>query len=138
MLLARTYVKLGQLGQAYRLFFNVVTLDPNNLEAQVKLGQIALLAGRINEAKERSALVLKKKPDDVEALVLAAQAAARQNDVVSAFKYLKKARGLAPQRADVRVLLGQLNLKEGRTDLATEEYLAAIKIAPKLLTPGCC
>ena len=68
--LALTYLKLGDLGQAYRMLFNVVTLDPDNLDAQVRLGQIALLAGRVNEAMERAEITLKEKPEDVDALVL--------------------------------------------------------------------
>ena len=60
--LALAYLKTGEPRQAFGEFSRTVDLNPENLEAQLKLGQFYLLAKKPEEAAKKAALVLKKEP----------------------------------------------------------------------------
>lgn len=102
----------------------------------MRTGQIALLAGRFEEATELVELVLKQKPKDVNVLILYGQFAAQRQDMAKALeKRLREAEALAPDRVDVHILLSQQHVEENRSDLTEKEFSRALEIAPKLLTP---
>src|SRR5712692_8026894 len=71
--LAQTYLALGGLSNLQRGFAEMsraVEFDPELYEAQVKLGELYLLAGDVKKAKEKAALALELEPESPEGQIL--------------------------------------------------------------------
>src|SRR5712691_1958777 len=74
--LALTYLKIGGLGGlqgAFGELTRTVELDPSNRDAQLKLGELYLLASKPAKARERAELVLVSTPTDPQGMVLKGQ-----------------------------------------------------------------
>ncbi|UCF85556.1 MAG: tetratricopeptide repeat protein [Desulfobacteraceae bacterium] len=54
--------------ETYQGFSHAVCLNPDNMKAQLKMGQTFLLGGKTGEAREKAELALKKSRDNIEAL----------------------------------------------------------------------
>ena len=72
--LAQCYLKLGLWTSAYRELTRTVDLQPDNLAAQLDLGNLWLGARHFKEAQEKAELVLQKDPKNVDAHILLANA----------------------------------------------------------------
>jgi len=69
MLLGTAYVESGlEPMKGVGLLKEVADADPNNLEAQILLGRFSLQSGQYDKAKERLDAVLKKEPNNTEAI----------------------------------------------------------------------
>jgi len=64
------YLKKGNLRGAFGELSRTVELNPELYDAQIKLGNLYMLGRKLLEAKEKAALVLKKAPDNIDALYL--------------------------------------------------------------------
>src|SRR2546425_13189359 len=77
--IALAHYELGELGQALPYLMKSQELDPEDLDARLKLGSIYLLARQPAKAREQVTTVLEKDPANFEALLLwAATARTRQ------------------------------------------------------------
>ena len=70
--LGETSLKLKQGREAFQAFSRAVSINPNNLKAQLKMGQLFLLGKRTAEAREKAEFILDTSPQDLEALALLA------------------------------------------------------------------
>src|SRR4029078_10506866 len=71
----------------------------DNEEAQLKAGNLLLMAGKYQDAKTRAHAVLKKTPKKVAALTLLGNALAGLKDLESAVELSQQAALLEPQRS---------------------------------------
>ena len=69
------HYQLGQLGLAFRYLTQAQQLEPDNNEVRLKLASIYVLGGRPDDATAQVEEILKKEPDNLDALVLFAGAA---------------------------------------------------------------
>src|SRR5262249_45670881 len=81
---------------------------PDDVEANIKLGNLYLIAGRnqpdlFGEAQQIAGRALSKEPDNVAALVLSANAFALTKDYGSSVDVLEKAIALDPQNSTPRL-----------------------------------
>jgi tetratricopeptide (TPR) repeat protein len=68
----------------------VAEKDPNNLYAQISLGNASLASGQLDKAIERFNTVVQLKPDHLEALLLLADTHERKGDKAEAIKWYSK------------------------------------------------
>ena len=68
--LALSYLKTSQPQLAFSELYKTIDLDPDNLDAQLMVGQFYLLDKKTDEANERATLVLEREPQNIHALFL--------------------------------------------------------------------
>lgn len=108
--LARSYENLGEFDEAFNELRKATELDPNNLDAQARLGNYFLLVKPplISEAEKVRSLIAKKDPKFIEGVVLEASilnASGRGEDEVVA--KLNEAIALDPKRTATYVSLSR-------------------------------
>lgn len=86
----------------------VVEIDPQNAVALIKLGQIMMLSGQLDQALENANAAIAVAPENVEALVLKAGISLRLDNVEAALELAKQAIALDPNNATAHaVLIGE-------------------------------
>jgi len=99
---------LTDLRAAFRALHRSVQLDAKNIDAQLKLGELYLLAKDATEAQAKADVVLKNAADNVEAHSLLSQAYASQGEWAQAIATLRKALSLEPTRIALALQLAEL------------------------------
>jgi putative PEP-CTERM system TPR-repeat lipoprotein len=131
MKLADAYAELGDLANAIRECQRGADLLPADMGAQLKAGQLLLMAGRYDEAKTRARKVLDKNPKNVEAQVLYANSMAGVKDLDGAIRELEQAIALDPKRSLSYANLGGLLYTRGNRDQAETAYRNAVAMDAK-------
>src|SRR5450759_3295139 len=131
MKLADAYAQLGDLANAVRECQRGADLLPNDAAAQLKAGQLLLLAGRYEEARARARKILDKNPKHVEAQILFANALAGVKDLDGAIKELEQAIALDPQRSLSYTNLGAILYTKGNREQAETAFRNAVAMDAK-------
>ena len=126
--LAQAYAAMGAFGSAYAELMRTVELQPDNLQAQMDLGNILVIAGRAEDAKAKADLVLNKQPQNANAYVLLSKVYSVEGNLPKAIAQVETALKLAPDKADAWLEAGRL--KALQSDLPGSE--AAFKKAVEL------
>ncbi len=106
--------KAGNL-QGVRGFLNrVIDLDPKHFEANVRLGRIRLLEGRIDKALELSDTSMGLKADDAGALSLRAAVLYKLDDKEGAISAAKKSLEIEPGNNDAISVLAAERIAAGK------------------------
>lgn len=106
--------------------------EPNNFEAQMKVGDMYAKINRFDKAAEFFAAANRIKPDDFQTLVKLGTASLENNDPQEAEKWYGKALEIKPDDVNVRSDFGLSFYKRQPPDLerAIKEYNAALAIDP--------
>ena len=125
----------GDTKAAIPFFERAVAVDPGHSEA---LGNLALCykgAGRLDEALAIYDRALALDPADAQVQYNRAIALRATGDLHGAALGLKRASELAPLLADVFIVLGNVRLELGDTDLAVLAYRDALAAHPEQFAP---
>lgn len=131
--LAGFYGKHGHAAKARERYMAIVEKykeKPAGLDANVRLAELDLIAGKRAEAERRVEEVLKQNPRSFDALVLSGRMAlAKRNgkDAVQAFRTVLHDQ---PDKGIVQYLLGQAYQLTGETNLARESFERAVALYP--------
>ena len=128
--LAETYFKLGQPERGFKEYMRAADLLPDRADVQVRAGNLLLLSGSFDEAKQRAEAVLVKNPKDVGAQVLLANSLAGLQDMVGAFAQIEEALSLDPRNSVAHSSLAVLELTRGNFKKAETAFLEAVKLNP--------
>jgi hypothetical protein len=79
----------GNFAQAAKLYSGMLRSDPGSYSANLRLGNLALLANHLSEAESHLQKALTAQPDAAEAKTLLAEAYYRQDNFARAAEYLK-------------------------------------------------
>jgi tetratricopeptide (TPR) repeat protein len=133
ILLGHLYTRRGLHGEALDHYREAKTLDPDRTDA--RLGQIRaqLGLGRGNKAVEDAVALAGEQPDDVEVLIALAEVLIANGNPADALEALGRARTLAPHRADVLKLAGDVQVSVGELQAARRTYEDALAIDPRLV-----
>ncbi|MEW8150307.1 MAG: CDC27 family protein, partial [Candidatus Thiodiazotropha endolucinida] len=115
----------------------VLTLDENHLGGQFFCALSDFQSGNLNKAQERTELILKRHPNNIDTLHLKAEIAMLDFDPKLALTTLRKAESIEPNQSRTHLLLGQAllilqRIKQARvaferaTDLDTTSAYAYI------------
>jgi tetratricopeptide (TPR) repeat protein len=128
--LAETYERMGNAQAAFPEFIRAADALPDNRDLQLKATQLLLIARRYQDAKARAANLLKANPNDVDALLLSANAMAGLKDPAGATKEIEEALKVAPADSRVFLSLGGVQMSSGGRKEAEDSYRRAIQLQP--------
>jgi tetratricopeptide (TPR) repeat protein len=126
------YARRGLHGEALERYRAAQAQAPNRWEARMGAIRQLLALGRGADAVDDAASLAEEHPDNVDVLVLLAEARLAAGDPANALEYLDRARGRAPQRADILKLEGDIAADMGDLDAAQQAYEGALDLEPRL------
>src|SRR5262252_531258 len=132
--LARLYMKMDALREAYPEFLRAADAMPDDENAQLQAGNLLLMAGRYQDAKTRARVALKKNPQSVPALVLLGNSLAGLKDMESAIEVSQQAALLEPTKSGLYRNIGVFQLAKGDIDLAERAFKRALEVDPKSIS----
>ena len=125
------HYQLGQLGLAFRFLQAAQELEPDNADVRLKLAGIYLLGGRPDDATAQVDEILKKEPNNLEALMLFAGAANKPQEVEGALARLQSVQSTLGVTAKFHLALAGLYLKKQDVTSAEREFHDAVAREPK-------
>ncbi|HYN01749.1 MAG TPA: tetratricopeptide repeat protein, partial [Vicinamibacteria bacterium] len=128
--LAFAYYENGQIGDAFPPLKRYVDGSPNDLEARQKLGTIYLMGRAPDKAREQAETILAKQPDDLDALLLMAEAAETPEQITAAIARLEAKRATLGDPDRVARALGVLYARNKDLPRAEQEFQAAVTSKP--------
>lgn len=129
--LGRLYQQTGQARAASASYAQALNLSANRPEFYGDLAQYHLGQNHLTEALHYAKLSLQHQPNHVGSLLMAGSLLSQQEQLAPATVYLEKARGLAPQQAQVYKPLGWLYLKKGAKSSALQALQRYLQLAPQ-------
>jgi tetratricopeptide (TPR) repeat protein len=128
--LAQAYEGLGRLQEALQELQRTVQLDPNNLDAKVKLGNYLLLVKppQLDEAERLARDVLERDQNHIEGHILLGSVLFQRGDRDGALAELNRAVEIDPQRIESHLSLARFYVQTGELAKAEEVYKRAISI----------
>ncbi|MCR8923160.1 sulfotransferase [Dasania sp. GY-MA-18] len=131
--LGKTLANLGRGREADKAYEQAFNLSPER-KAMAKAAK-AQKEGKLDDAEKGYRQVLKKNPNNVDALRFLSQIASTQNHYDDAERFLKKAIKLAPDFLLAVMDLGKLYKDQNRYAEAITQFRHAISIAPNRPMP---
>ena len=128
--LADAYLKTNALPNALRELVAAADLLPGDAGAQLKAGQMLLLATKFEDAKARAEKALALDPKNVEAQILKGNAAAGLKDLNGAIDDVNEAIKLDPTNARAYANLGAMEMQKGRGAEAEAAFKQAVDVDP--------
>jgi len=125
---AKTQVEHGDLQDAERLLWSVLSSEPENQEALALLGSIRVRQQRYLESEALFQRLLQLNPKSVAASTNLANSLAAQGKLDQAIEQYKQAQILAPQDSDLKLKLARLYVERG---LFTEALSTLDSIPPQ-------
>jgi tetratricopeptide (TPR) repeat protein len=134
--LALSYIQQKNLNPAAQQLTALLEYYPDDVPANVALGNVYLTAGQFDtaffqKAKEKAEKVLAQQPENVEGLILLGNASAGLQDYRSSEEIFGKASILDPKNTDILVNLGTVQRLEKNDAAAEQALLKARQINPK-------
>lgn len=126
--LAEAYAANDELRRALGEYVRAADILPENLDVQIKAGNLLLLARRFEDAKARARTVLKKDPQSIPGLILLGNALAGLRNLDDAVLVTEKAIQLQPTRSGSYSNLGVLELSRGNRADAEAAFKKAIAV----------
>ena len=135
-LLAMSYMNRQDLTKAAGQLKALLEYYPADVEANLRLGDIYVIAGRTNsgllhEAQEIAKKILAADPQNVNALILSGNTAAGLQDFSASSDLFEKAIGLDPQNLVAFVNLGATEALQKNYAGAEKAFLKAHQLNPK-------
>jgi tetratricopeptide (TPR) repeat protein len=129
-LLGDYYLTHGENAKALAEFGALSAVHQNDLTVRKTYIQLLILNGRIDEAGQLNGAILKKTPQDAEALILKGQTQLRQKKVDESVQSLQQALIYAPENAMGHYQLGAAFQQKGSTQQAQSEWREAARLHP--------
>ena len=129
--LGEAYLQGQNPEKAFAEFVRAADLLPNDLSAQLRAGQILLIAGRYDDARGRAEKVLAVDSKNIEALVLKGNALAGLKDMAGALSQAEAAISAEPGRSSGFEYLGALQSVHGDPKQAEASFKRAVALDPK-------
>jgi Tfp pilus assembly protein PilF len=127
--LSKVYRKLENPKNELQALVNAVTINPDNMDEQFRLGQVFVLGRQTKKARETAQLILDKQPESTKAMHLLATAQVQERNVDAAIKTMEDAIHIEPDNPHLYMFLGFL-LYYDKKDFEKSEaaYLKAISL----------
>ncbi len=127
--------RLERIPEAYGAYQKAVDLEPGNLAAHLRLGELLLMAGAPDRAREHAELALKASSGNAEAMALLGGALAAEGKTRQAAEMYQKVLSLDRTRVAVAVALADIYNQQNRTNDAQRVLLESAAANPKSALP---
>ncbi len=128
---AQCYARLGMIPQAYQELVRAVSIKPDDLKAQIMLGNIFLVGGEFARAQETAEAVLKKDPNNADGHILLANSYAGLKNIEGSLREMQDAIGLAPDRSSSYLNMAELQLHAQDPAQAEANFKKAVELDPR-------
>ena len=128
---ATIFYEQGRIIESFEHLTNAVALNPDDIELRTKLGTVWVTFRQFKQAREEALLVLGKRPDHHEAVLLLADASQRPEDINTAKQKVSEILRTSGESWAAHVALAELALHEKQTNTAEKELQLAAKLDPK-------
>jgi Flp pilus assembly protein TadD len=126
------YARLGMVyPQAYQELLRAVTLKPDDLKAQVMLGNIFLASRQFARAQQTAETILNKDRNNTDGHILLANSYAGLGNVETSLREMQDAIGLAPDRSSSYLNMAELQLHAKDSVQAEANFKKAVELDPK-------
>lgn len=125
------HYQLGQLGLAFRFLLAAQELEPDNTAVRLKLAGIYLVGGRPDDASTQVDEILKREPNNLDALLISAGAANTPQEVDGALARMQSVQSTLTSTAKFHLALASLYLKKQDVASAEREFYEAAAREPK-------
>jgi tetratricopeptide (TPR) repeat protein len=133
LLLAETYQNLHQPNQAYREYSTVTELRPDDDQARMAMTNLLIAGKYFSLAREQTDLLMKRNPKDPAVYVLVSSLLAAQGQIPEAIAEMQKAIALAPNRWQLYLAQGLLDLQAKDPDAAEASFKKVVELDPKAM-----
>ena len=135
MLRAKLYDELNQLNNENADLKRAFTLKPSALNCVDMMAKLALKQNELEIAENNFNVILRKEPNNFDALYGQAQVEAKRNNYEKAFEYANRAVTLFP--AEQQVYLNRSNILEmsGQYDVAAQDLIIAMSVSDDVSKP---
>jgi tetratricopeptide (TPR) repeat protein len=99
----------GETAKAAALYRKGLVTTPMSLDTRIGLARVEMRLGQTAAAKKRIDAVLRERPENTDALLVAGMIAWDQGNLAEARRYLLKGSALSPGYADYQTVLGRIN-----------------------------
>ena len=127
---ARVAEKLGNIGDAARLYQGTIDVSPDHVQARASLGRLLVFGGVPERALKIVEPGLARHPDDAELLTVRGAARIQLKDRDGALADAEKAVSLAPDSENAAALLASLYRQTGQAPRAVEVVRTALAKVP--------
>lgn len=127
--LGEAYAAKSDVRNALQAYLRAADLNPRHVDAQLKAGNLLLLARRYDDVKTRARALLKDDPKNAQALLMLGNALAGLKSLDEAVAANERAAALAPQ-SNMFLNLGTLKFIAGNQKEAEQAFLKAVDVAP--------
>ncbi len=124
-------IGLGRLEEARTVFLEILTTQPNNIDARFGLAQLDLYNGKFTGAENYFLDALKRESSNKKALLSLALIADENGQTQKAQNYIKQAIRYHNDRADVYYYAGYLSAKANELKEAETYIRTAIRVNPQ-------
>jgi tetratricopeptide (TPR) repeat protein len=128
--LGDAYLRNKDVMNAFREFVAAADLMPQDLQAQLRAGEVLLLTGQFEDARGRADMVLAADPQNVNAHILKGNALAGLKDFEGALTEIENAIRVDPSQSASYSHLGALQLARGETAAAEAAFKRAVATDP--------
>ncbi len=128
--LGLSYYRTDDLGQSFPFLLQALRNEPERTDLKTKLALLFLAGGAPDDARELAEEVLNAEPDNLEALVLLADASTTPELIDEGLERLAEMQDTHAAESRYHLARGALNLRKGNLALAQEALAEAIRLAP--------
>jgi len=129
--LAQAYFDVGDLPHGYSETIRAADLQPNDVGAQLRAGEVLLAAGRWDDAKGRAEKARAADPKSTDAIILEANALAGLHHLDEAVATIRGSIESDPSRSGTYGWLGMLEMIGGDRAKAEAAFKTAVFVDPK-------
>lgn len=133
--LGDAYAQVGDPREALWSYVRAADLQPDSAAANLRAGNLLLVARRFQDAKARARNILQKDPNNVAALVLLGNSLAGQQNLDEAVDVVTRAIALDPSSSTLLANVGVLEIARGNFEAAETAFLKGIAVDPKSVSP---
>ena len=126
-----TLYEMGDVRAAVPCLLKAEDLDPGDADVRLKLGTLYLVMGDSSKARERAEAVLKRTPDNLDALVLWGAGVSASNEVASAIDRLTARAAQFNDQPKYYTTLATLHARKGDFAAAEQVCREALEKIPK-------
>ncbi len=129
------FIHLNRIREAFGAFEKAAIADPDNVNAQLRIGEFLLSAGAADRARDQAEAIMRRNPRNGEALALWGAAMEGLGQKEKAKEAYREALSLEPGRVSVAIALADLYNGEDDTKHAQEVLEESAKANPKNASP---
>ncbi len=128
---ARTAIKVGQPDVALRFFDLATSIEPDNVDALVEMGNLQASTGDLDGALLTFARVLSQQPARADAAFFMGAILEQRGEQAEADRYYARALETRPELVQPRMLLANSLMRQGEFGEASEHYSQIIRQLPE-------